>query len=292
MLPDKESYKVGSHVPENERVYDYLILYLQTQHAVPDLDGLFNNLREQTNYQRIGIREPLFDIHLRSLQSIDIVQSTLFGAIVQNLDPNFKEPIPTVFHFNLMNLLEANGVSVEEMNEYTSNQTDHQDPKKAQYYQAIHSLITNLEIDTNNLNWRFQEYRQRLMGLVHKQTQSRLVMQDEMHGREYYLYCKFHDVYQRMINNFRKTVIHLTKMHSGNQRKRFFLTDKAREILSCWFENHLSDPYPSEEEKKELAASCGITVLQVNYWFGNKRNRYKKRYGLGKHKKPERVSSL
>lgn len=60
---------------------------------------------------------------------------------------------------------------------------------------------------------------------------------------------------------------------------------KARNILNEWFEDHLADPYPSEAEKKDLADECNITLLQVNYWFGNKRNRYKKKYGKGKQKK-------
>ncbi|GIX70635.1 homeobox protein extradenticle [Caerostris extrusa] len=42
---------------------------------------------------------------------------------------------------------------------------------------------------------------------------------------------------------------------------------------------HLSNPYPSEEAKEELARKCGITVSQVSNWFGNKRIRYKKNIG-------------
>ena len=38
----------------------------------------------------------------------------------------------------------------------------------------------------------------------------------------------------------------------------------------------MANPYPSEETKEELARQCGITVAQVNNWFGNKRIRYKK----------------
>ena len=38
----------------------------------------------------------------------------------------------------------------------------------------------------------------------------------------------------------------------------------------------VSNPYPSEEAKEELARKCKITVSQVNNWFGNKRIRYKK----------------
>jgi hypothetical protein len=38
----------------------------------------------------------------------------------------------------------------------------------------------------------------------------------------------------------------------------------------------LADPYPTDEDKEELARKCGITVSEVSNWFGNKRIRYKK----------------
>lgn len=69
--------------------------------------------------------------------------------------------------------------------------------------------------------------------------------------------------------------------------------------MNEYFYSHLSNPYPSEEAKEELARKCGITVsqvsggqlialvqplialliMQVSNWFGNKRIRYKKNIG-------------
>lgn len=34
-------------------------------------------------------------------------------------------------------------------------------------------------------------------------------------------------------------------------------------MLNEYFYSHLSNPYPSEEAKEELAKKCGITVSQV-----------------------------
>lgn len=50
-------------------------------------------------------------------------------------------------------------------------------------------------------------------------------------------------------------------------------------MLNEYFYSHLSNPYPSEETKEELARKGGITVSQVSNWFGNKRIRYKKNTG-------------
>lgn len=91
-----------------------------------------------------------------------------------------------------------------------------------------------------------------------------------------------------------------------SRRKRRNFNKQATEILNEYFYSHLSNPYPSEEAKEELAKKCGITVAQVTLppergipaehagsfgrvpdplspqvsnWFGNKRIRYKKNIG-------------
>jgi hypothetical protein len=51
------------------------------------------------------------------------------------------------------------------------------------------------------------------------------------------------------------------------------LNDAAKNVLNQWYEDHVTNPYPSEEEKQLLATHCGITVNQVKSWFANKRNR-------------------
>lgn len=63
------------------------------------------------------------------------------------------------------------------------------------------------------------------------------------------------------------------------RRKRRNFSKQATEVLNEYFYSHLSNPYPSEEAKEELARKCGITVSQVSNWFGNKRIRYKKNIG-------------
>jgi hypothetical protein len=59
-------------------------------------------------------------------------------------------------------------------------------------------------------------------------------------------------------------------------RKRRNFSKQATEVLNEYFYSHLSNPYPSEEVKEDLARKCSITVSQVSNWFGNKRIRYKK----------------
>ena len=49
------------------------------------------------------------------------------------------------------------------------------------------------------------------------------------------------------------------------RRKRRNFSKKSSEVLNEYFYSHLSNPYPSEEAKEELARKCGITVSQVQY---------------------------
>lgn len=51
---------------------------------------------------------------------------------------------------------------------------------------------------------------------------------------------------------------------SPRRRKRRNFNKQATEILNEYFYSHLSNPYPSEEAKEELAKKCGITVSQVS----------------------------
>ena len=52
-----------------------------------------------------------------------------------------------------------------------------------------------------------------------------------------------------------------------------YLSSHAKTILNEWFRKHLYRPYPTYEEKKELASLCGISASKVDTWFANKRNR-------------------
>lgn len=47
------------------------------------------------------------------------------------------------------------------------------------------------------------------------------------------------------------------------RRKRRNFSKQASEILNEYFYSHLSNPYPSEEAKEELARKCGITVRRL-----------------------------
>ncbi|ELT94055.1 hypothetical protein CAPTEDRAFT_139538, partial [Capitella teleta] len=53
---------------------------------------------------------------------------------------------------------------------------------------------------------------------------------------------------------------------SKRQKKRGIFPKVATNIMRAWLFQHLTHPYPSEEQKKQLAQETGLTILQVNNW--------------------------
>lgn len=67
----------------------------------------------------------------------------------------------------------------------------------------------------------------------------------------------------------------LTSSHGATQRpsKIKFTADQIS-YMESWFQRH-SHPYPSSDEKKEIANQTRLTIPQVAQWFQNKRKRSK-----------------
>ncbi|KAL0481109.1 hypothetical protein AKO1_012898 [Acrasis kona] len=61
------------------------------------------------------------------------------------------------------------------------------------------------------------------------------------------------------------------------RKKRKGYTKEVSDVLNGWYNSHIDSPYPSEEEKKIMCNQCGLTLLQLNNWFSNKRIREKKK---------------
>ncbi|KAM9704109.1 homeobox protein Meis2b [Menidia menidia] len=57
------------------------------------------------------------------------------------------------------------------------------------------------------------------------------------------------------------------------QKKRGIFPKVATNIMRTWLFQNLTHPYPSEEQKRQLAHDTGLTILQVNNWFINARRR-------------------
>ncbi|KAJ3350484.1 hypothetical protein HDU83_009684 [Entophlyctis luteolus] len=78
-------------------------------------------------------------------------------------------------------------------------------------------------------------------------------------------------------------VVRTDSNSSAKLGKRLFATfflkslwqqPKVTEYLFHWLMEHQHEPYPSEEEKKEMTEHTGLNLNQINDWFINARRRY------------------
>ena len=81
-----------------------------------------------------------------------------------------------------------------------------------------------------------------------------------------------------------------TSDHVDHYPRHF--TPRVTAILNSWFEKNRSSPYPSEEEKEQLARATKLTVKQIRYWFANKRTRTLRKHNVSKDSQDQHQEQL
>merc|ERR1712037_706629 len=115
-----------------------------------------------------------------------------------------------------------------------------------------------------------------VMNLLREQSRTRPISQREIQRTITIISRRFNQIQLQLKQSTCEAVMILRSRFLDARRKRRNFSKQASEILNEYFYSHLSNPYPSEEAKEELARKCKISVSQVNNWFGSKRIRYKK----------------
>ncbi|XP_046886261.1 pre-B-cell leukemia transcription factor 2 [Hypomesus transpacificus] len=123
------------------------------------------------------------------------------------------------------------------------------------------------------------EFTTHVMNLLREQSRTRPVSPREIERMVAIIHRKFSSIQTQLKQSTCEAVMILRSRFLDARRKRRNFSKQATEVLNEYFYSHLSNPYPSEEAKEELAKQCSITVSQVSNWFGNKRIRYKKNIG-------------
>ncbi|XP_062290130.1 pre-B-cell leukemia transcription factor 3-like isoform X2 [Scomber scombrus] len=156
----------------------------------------------------------------------------------------------------------------------TDNSIEHSDyrTKLTQIRQIYHTELEKYEQACN-------EFTTHVMNLLREQSRTRPISPKEIERMVNIIHSKFSSIQMQLKQSTCEAVMILRSRFLDARRKRRNFSKQATEILNEYFYSHLSNPYPSEEAKEELAKKCSINVSQVSNWFGNKRIRYKKNIG-------------
>ncbi|KAI1236506.1 Pre-B-cell leukemia transcription factor 1, partial [Lamprotornis superbus] len=162
----------------------------------------------------------------------------------------------------------------------SDNSVEHSDyrAKLSQIRQIYHTELEKYEQVTGSFV-ACNEFTTHVMNLLREQSRTRPIASAEIERMVGVIHGKFSSIQMQLKQSTCEAVMILRSRFLDARRKRRNFNKQATEILNEYFYSHLSNPYPSEEAKEELAKKCGITVSQVSNWFGNKRIRYKKNIG-------------
>nr|XP_010970608.1 PREDICTED: pre-B-cell leukemia transcription factor 4 [Camelus bactrianus] len=154
------------------------------------------------------------------------------------------------------------------------NGLEHSDyrAKLSQIRQIYHSELEKYE-------QACREFTTHVTNLLREQSRIRPISPKEIERMVGVIHGKFSSIQMQLKQSTCEAVMTLRSRLLDARRKRQNFSKQATEVLNEYFYSHLSNPYPSEEAKEELARKGGITVSQVSNWFGNKRIRYKKNMG-------------
>jgi len=114
------------------------------------------------------------------------------------------------------------------------------------------------------------EFTTHVMNLLREQSRTRPITPKEIERMVKIIHQKFNSIQVQLKQSTCEAVMILRSRFLDARRKRRNFSKQASEILNEYFYSHLSNPYPSEEAKEELARKCGITVSQVSGTSGLK----------------------
>uniref|UniRef100_A0A8C9TFI4 Pre-B-cell leukemia transcription factor 1 n=1 Tax=Scleropages formosus TaxID=113540 RepID=A0A8C9TFI4_SCLFO len=141
----------------------------------------------------------------------------------------------------------------------SDNSAEHSDyrAKLSQIRQIYHTELEKYEQACN-------EFTTHVMNLLREQSRTRPISPKEIERMVSIIHRKFSSIQMQLKQSTCEAVMILRSRFLDARRKRRNFNKQATEILNEYFYSHLSNPYPSEEAKEELAKKCSITVSQVD----------------------------
>jgi len=153
---------------------------------------------------------------------------------------------------------------------------DHTTIENAEYKKKLEQIQRIYQQEIEKHNQGCTEFTDHVMNLLREQSRTRPITAKEIERMVQIINKKFTSIQIQLKQSTCEAVMILKSRFLDARRKRRNFNKKSSDVLHEYFYANLMNPYPSDEVKEELARKAGITVSQVNNWFGNKRIRYKR----------------
>jgi len=167
------------------------------------------------------------------------------------------------------NIVESNGTPSNRIQDSTTIEN-------AEYKKKLEQIQRIYQQEIEKHNQGCTEFTDHVMNLLREQSRTRPITAKEIEHMVQIINKKFASIQIQLKQSTCEAVMILKSRFLDARRKRRNHTKKSSDVLHEYFYANLINPYPSEEIKEELARKAGITLNQVNNWFGNKRIRYKR----------------
>jgi hypothetical protein len=186
--------------------------------------------------------------------------------------PEEQSEDPQLMRLN--NMLVAEGVDGPDRGPPAVSEATGSD--QADYRAKLSHIRSTYHTELSKYEKSCQEFTCHVTSLLKDQGRTRPILTKEIDRMVAIIQKKFSGIQVQLKQSTCENVMVLRSRFLDARRKRRNFSKQATEVLNEYFYAHLSNPYPSEEVKEDLARQCQITVSQVSNWFGNKRIRYKK----------------
>jgi len=214
--------------------------------------------------------------HIMGHRLLPLVISFLTNCKKEYFTSLFDVNIQTTSDFSLDEFLVAQDIIFS---------NEESDSKMKEFQSKVEQYKKNYNKELDRLDGVCYDFCSKMFHLLQEQSNIRPLDDQETKTKLLVIRQKFDYIKNCLKQNICNAVIELEKRYNHPKKKRKTLSKKATDHLNHWFFDHLNDPYPSEEEKTILASATGLRIAQINYWFGNKRIRYKRKCLLEEAKK-------
>ncbi|XP_044593209.1 homeobox protein extradenticle-like [Cotesia glomerata] len=247
------------------------------QHTVEVWDILLSQLAStpSQNWDDVLVKKQEFNSHR--------MQKALFSVLCELKDKkgsllkNIQEAPPDPQLIRLDHMLKAEGITDEKVGAASEAGAD--SIENAEYRAKLAQIRQYYYEQLDKYNQSLNDFTSHVVTLLRQHSNIRPITAEEVDNISRIIRRKFLSVQIQLKQIICEAVMILKSRFLDARRKRRNFSKQASDVLNDYFYEHLSNPYPSDDDKEELARQCGITVSQVSNWFGNKRIRYKKNIG-------------